>query len=238
MYQKKVIKWVDFWQREKIIRDIIWKNNMEIFIEASNKILNYHSSDVILDIGSGPCTLVKFLKNRVKEIHCLDISEKYLKICKEKFSQEKNVFFYKLNTNNYTDLSFLNEKKFTKIVCLSVIQYYNTVDEVYNLINEVSRIASAGALFLIADIPMNKGKIYDIFSILKIALKRKFFIDTIKYLIQLKTSEYDKFRSTLGLLIFTDKVLKELIEHLNLNAEILDTKMTTNESRKHLLIKY
>ena len=70
--------WISWWQTEKITQEIHWKKNMEIFIRATDNILNYTKDDVILDVGSGPCYLASFLKDRVKEIHCLDISERYL----------------------------------------------------------------------------------------------------------------------------------------------------------------
>ena len=45
-----------------------------------------------------------------------------------------NVFVYRLNEDNYTDLSFLKDKTFSIIICQSVIQYYKDVSEVERLI--------------------------------------------------------------------------------------------------------
>jgi ubiquinone/menaquinone biosynthesis C-methylase UbiE len=83
------------------------------FRHRFSSLLHYDSQDIILDIGSGPGYLAAFLKDRVKEIHCLDTSQRYLEMCKDKLVGHNNVFVYKLNEDNYTDLSFLKDKTFS-----------------------------------------------------------------------------------------------------------------------------
>src|ERR1051325_3652831 len=141
--------WIQWWSTENIVTDAIWHNNMEIFVTASDSLLHYNSRDIILDIGSGPGYLAAFLKDRVKEIHCLDISEHYLDMCKNKFVDDTNVFAYKLTADDYTNFGFLQGRKFSIIICLSVIQYYQDTGEVEKLIKEVRKIASSGTTFLI-----------------------------------------------------------------------------------------
>ena len=60
--------WIDWWETETIVSPKTWDNNMQIFITATDPLLNYNSQDVILDIGCGPGYLAAYLKDRVKEI--------------------------------------------------------------------------------------------------------------------------------------------------------------------------
>jgi ubiquinone/menaquinone biosynthesis C-methylase UbiE len=230
--------WIDYWKTETIFKDANWRKNMEIFIRSTDPLLKYSMQDVILDIGCGPGYLAEFLKNRVKEIHCLDTSERYLDICRKKFARDQNVFFYKLSTENYTDFSFFNAKKFSILVCSSVIQYYKSVIDVENLIEEVRRIALPGSKFLISDIQTNAGTFSNVCSILKTAFKEKFLFEALLFLFRARTSSYHKVLSSKGLLIITVEKLNELIDKLNLNAEILDARLTVNANRKHLLINF
>jgi ubiquinone/menaquinone biosynthesis C-methylase UbiE len=230
--------WLEWWDTENIITPATWFNNMEIFVTASDSLLHYNSQDIILDIGSGPGYLAAFLKDRVKEIHCLDTSQRYSDLCMDKFAKDKNVFIYKLNKDNYTDLSFVKHKKFSIIICQSVIQYYKSVNEVEKLVEEVRRIASPGARFLIADIPTTNNIVLLAYGLLKTALRKGRLSEIAKLLFQIVTSKYGKAYSSLRLLVLSDEKLKGLTDKLGLDAHILSMKMTCNENRKHLLVRF
>ena len=86
--------WIDWWDIETIVSHKTWDNNMEIFITATDPLLNYNSQDVILDIGCGPGYLATFLKDRVKEIHCVDTSQDYVERCKERFIESLGIQWF------------------------------------------------------------------------------------------------------------------------------------------------
>jgi ubiquinone/menaquinone biosynthesis C-methylase UbiE len=230
--------WLEWWDTENVITHATWLNNMEIFVTASDSLLHYDSQDIILDIGSGPGYLAAFLKDRVKEIHCLDTSQRYLDLCRDKFAQDKNVFIYKLNKDNYTDLSFVKNKKFSIIICQSVIQYYKAIDEVEKLVEQVRRIASPGARFLIADIPTTNNIVLLAYGLLETALRKGRLSEIAMLLFQIATSKYGKAYSSLRLLALSDEKLMGLIDKLGLDAHILSMKLTCNENRKHLLVRF
>jgi SAM-dependent methyltransferase len=242
--QRRVMKditnnWIDWWNAEDIVTSTTWLHNMDIFVTASDSLLSYNSQDVILDIGSGPGYLPAFLKDRVKEIHCLDTSQRYLDICKDKFFGHSNIFFYKIERDNYTDLSFLKDRKFSIIICQSVIQYYKNTTEVENLIKEVGKIALPSAKFLISDIPIANSMMAHIYGLLKGAFRKKQLLDMSKMLFHIvATEKYRKAYSSIGLLTFSEEKLNELIGRFNLNAEVLSSRLTVNENRRHLLIRF
>ncbi len=230
--------WIDFWKTGNVTSERILQLNMDIFIKSTDPILNYNNEDIVLDIGCGPGYLPAALTQRIKEIHSLDISERYLDICRNRLRQYKNVFFYKLDENNYTDLSVVKGKKFSKIICLSVIQYYKNSHEVEKLIKEVQGITLPGAKFLIADIPTNTTTYSDIWSILKMGFTEKCMYESIRNLIKHRISDYYQLRSKVGLLVFSKDRMNNLMQKHNLDAEILTTQMTINKSRMHLLIRF
>jgi ubiquinone/menaquinone biosynthesis C-methylase UbiE len=231
--------WIEWWNTENIVTPTTWLNNMDIFVTASDSLLHYNSQDIILDIGSGPGYLAAFLKDRVQEIHCLDTSQRYLDMCKDRFSGHNNLFIYKLREDNYTDFSFLKGKRFSIIICQSVIQYYREISEVEKLIKEAQRIASPGARFLIADIPIANSMATRVYGLLKGAFRKKRLLEISKMLFHMiVTAKHRTAYLSSGLLIFSDEKLRGLIGKLNLDAEVLSSRLTVNENRRHLLIRF
>jgi ubiquinone/menaquinone biosynthesis C-methylase UbiE len=230
--------WLDWWETENIVAEATWHNNMEIFVTASHSLLHYNSQDIILDIGSGPGYLAAFLKDRVKEIYCLDTSSRYLDLCRDKFAKDRNVFINQLDKNNYTDLSLLNNKKFSIIICQSVIQYYKSINEVEHLIEEVRRAALPGARFLITDIPTTNNVMLLTYGLVKTAFRKGRISEISKLLFKIATSKYGKAYSSLRLLAISDGELKELIDKLGLDAKVLSINLTCNEHRRHLLVRF
>lgn len=231
--------WIEWWKTENIVSPATWLNNMEIFVTASDSLLHYNSADTILDIGCGPGYLAAFLKDRVKEIHCLDTSQRYLDLCKDKFGGHNNVFFYKLAADNYTDLSFLKGKNFSIIICQSVIQYYKETGEVESLIKEVQRIAAPGGRFLISDIPVRSSMATHVYGLLKGSFRRKRLVEISRMLFQaVASAKHRTAYLSSGLLTFSEDKLKALIHKLHLDADVLTSRLTVNENRRHLLIRF
>lgn len=231
--------WIEWWNSENIVTNTIWHDNMKIFITRSHPLLHYDPQDIVLDIGSGPGYLAVFLKDRVKEIHCLDTSQRYLDICKDRFAGCNNVLTYKLDEDNYTDLSFLKDKRFSVIISQSVIQYYRNMTEVETLIHEVRKIASPGARFLISDIPIVTSVLWQVYGLLNGAFKEKRLFEISRMLLQaVVTAKHRKAYLSSGLLTFSEKKLDGLIDKLHLNGVLLNTRLSVNENRRHLLIRF
>jgi ubiquinone/menaquinone biosynthesis C-methylase UbiE len=238
MITPKSGSWIDYWKSETLFGEFQWQENMDIFVRTSRPIMDYGPADVVLDVGCGPGYLEAALKDSVRELHGVDVSERYLQRCRERFSGQPNVFFYKLDETNYTDLTPVAGKRFSKIVCLSVVQYYKSIDEVETLIRNVREVALPGARFLIADITIHGGWLKDTWGVLKTAYEERCFWKTLFFLVRARTSDYYRVRATQGLLSFTMPQLSDMISRLGLNAEILSTRLTTNSNRKHLLVRF
>jgi ubiquinone/menaquinone biosynthesis C-methylase UbiE len=230
--------WIDFWKSEETTSEAMSRLNMEIFLQSTEPIMHYNYEDVVLDIGCGLGYFPALMKGKVREIHCLDISDKYLDICRKRFDQYENVHFYKLAAENYTDLSVVKTKRFSKIICLSVIQYYRDISEVETLIEGIREIAFPGARLLIADIPKDTNPYLDILSIIKTGLKAKCGLEAFRHLIKLRVSDYCHVRSQAGFLIFSERILNHLSRKHELDAQIFTYRMTINRGRLHWLIRF
>lgn len=236
--KKSADNWIDYWNANASLHDKDMRKSMGVFIRGTEPLLGYNEKDIVLDIGCGPGYLAERLKDIVKEMHCLDTSQHNINLCKKKFKNSRNLFFYKLDPKNYTDFSFLKGKKFTIIICLSVIQYYNSIGDVRKLIENARKIALQGSKFLIADIPTRNGILHDAIGILKSGIREKNLFESIKSLYDKRASEYHKLRSEKGLLVLPISKINELIGKLDLNARILNTRLTILPNRNHLLIKF
>lgn len=231
------LDWLDYWGNDNAFSPIM-KCVAPHFIKTTKPLLNYNSHDVVLDIGCGPGELEYYLKDMVKEVHAVDTSEKYIDECRQRYEGEDNLFFYKLDAKNYTDLSFLINRDISIIICLSVVQYYRDMSEVESLIESLKDVAGGGATFLLADLPVKRGALADIWSNLCMAAREKILIQMIRFMINIRFSNYSSVRSSKGLLCFSEELLKQLVKDTNVKAELLADSLTFNRHRLHLLITF
>jgi ubiquinone/menaquinone biosynthesis C-methylase UbiE len=212
--------------------------NMEYFVRATGPIMEYGKDDVVLDIGCGEGYLAELLRERVREVHGLDVSERSLDHCRAKFAGVPGVHFHKLDERDYTSLAALPERRFSKIVCLSVVQYYDRESDLDALVRSIRRVAAPGARCLIADIPTHGAGGSDALSLLAVAAKEGRLIDTLRYLLKMRLSEYHEVRAKQGLLRYSPENLERLASGLGLEAELLPQQLTVNRSRRHWLLRF
>lgn len=210
---------------------------MDIFIKASSPVLNYSQNDTILDIGCGPGYFEDQIKDKVRGVLGLDISDKYIRFCKEKFRQDKHLQFRVLSAGD----NYVSEKdgmRFSKIICLSVVQYFSQVAEIEKLIRQVSQFTTPNALFLIADIPVRDNQAFACFFPLWQAIRLGYFFEQLQFMFRARFSNYYKHYREIGLLRLSIAELEDLINRMKLNAELLTVPMTIDPSRVHILIKF
>ncbi len=236
--EKSVNSWIEYWNSENTFDHFAWQLFADIFAKSTESILNYSKDDTVLDIGCGPGCLAASLKGKIKEFHGLEASQRYLDMARKRFRHEKDIFFHNLDRSDYTNLSFLKGRLFSKIICLSVIQYYDSTDRVEKLIEEVRNLASPGALFIIADIVSSTSRLSDVLGFLEDALKNKRLFGGLRFMISLRLSDYGKLVSSRGILTLSVEKMYKIIENHNLNSEVLSAKLTVNENRKHMLIRF
>lgn len=145
--------WRDYWSRDTLWREsALGALSAGILLQRTREILPFSRADSVLEIGCGPGHLAALLAPRVGNVHAVDIAPPSVAACRERCRDFGNVTVGLLG-RDYTDLSACGGP-FTRILCVSVVQYYRDVTEVERLIHAARAIAAPGAALLIADLPL------------------------------------------------------------------------------------
>ena len=231
--------WLNYWNEKNIwLESELLKKNAEIFYQKTSDIFNYNKKHVVLDIGCGAGDLANKISSKVSEIYCLDTSQESINICKNKISKRENVKILKLN-NNYTNLSFLENTKFSIIIANSVVQYYRSQVEIIDLVKSVKKIATKDAQFLISNIVVTSDKIKKYPKLIYNSLSNGYFFAlmkmSLKLIVDKKYSNFLKKQPTL--IVNIDKLIEDLSVFVK-DVTIVNEILTVNPARKHLLVQF
>jgi len=233
--------WIEYWNEDDFwYSSKLWKVNVEMFRHRAEKITGFGKNDAILNVGCGPGYLEALLAPRVKSILAVDTSEHYIEMCRENCRMHPNVSADILNKNNYTDLTIFNQS-FSLILCVSVVQYYKSMDEVESLIRSAKKIAKPGARMLIADLPLKRGLpgfMWDAFGSLMMSIKEGYLPSLLyaAYAKYFRKAKYGSFSNESNVLSFTIRDVKSLIERMGLNAAIIRHSLSIYANRPSILI--
>ena len=230
--------WLNYWDKKNIWTESeLWKKNNEIFFQKTSNIFKYNNNQTVLDIGCGNGDFAYKISSKVDQVYCLETSQEYVNICKNKFSNRNNVKVLKLS-DNYTDLSFIKNIKFSIIVANSVVQHYRSQQEIVDLVKSVKKISSNNAQFLISDMEVSNKKITTYIKLIYNSIINGYFTSLVKMGLKLATNnKYSKTKKNLQVLfIDPDKLINDLSSFVKEVTEIKEH-ITVNVNRKHLLIK-
>ena len=231
--------WLNYWDKKNIwLESDLLKRNTEIFYQKTTNIFNYDKKHVVLEIGCGTGDLANKISNKVSKIYCLDTSLESIKVYKNNISKKKNVKILKLN-NNYTNLSFLENRKFSIIIANSVVEYYRSQVEIIDLVKSVKKIATKDAQFLISNIVVTSDKIKKYPKLIYNSLSNGYFFAlmkmSLKLIVDKKYSNFLKKQPTL--IVNIDKLIEDLSVFVK-NITIVNEILTVNPDRKHLLVQF
>lgn len=210
---------------------------MDIFVREAQKTLGFGRDDVVLDIGCGTGLLEAALAPEVARILGVDTSSRLIEENQRRMKDQPAVSFHVLG-GSYTDLSFLPEWTFTRIVCLSVVQYYRNTEEILELVRQVRRVARPPACLLIADVLLETSLLDDVLGLWKTAIQERLLFDTVKFLFKARFGDYHHVRQRQGMLTFSHESLEQLVAQIDAPVAILRQRMTLNDNRRHLLIRF
>ena len=113
-----------------------------------SEILDFHPEDLILDIGAATATMAIGFSGYVAKVVAVDPSVKLIKEA-TKYVKENKIDNVSLHIDTFPNLSKLENKKFTKIYCGSVLQYLNNLSEIGECLNRTFELLedSGKALF-------------------------------------------------------------------------------------------
>ena len=232
--------WVEYWNKDNIwSRSTFWRRQMEVFVRLTADVMDYNENDKVLDFGCGSGNFAEITAHKVGSILCADMSENYVSICANKFSEVANVSVVRVNPD-LSDLTSLGSG-FTKVICFSVMHYFPDLDYVTRFIKDVQQIAVPGTKLLIGDIGNNNRTWIDNFRALTFTLREGMFVDALKLIarIWLVDPNYRKIKQGGdSYLSIPDTYLMELGAELGVKVTNVETQLTVNANYKHVLIEY
>ena len=234
------MSWPIYWNKKNIWTDSeIWKKDVEFLYKKTFDMFNYNKKHTVLDIGCGNGDFAKKISSKVGHVYCLDTSQEFINLCKINVANKNNVKIFKLS-NDYTNLSFLKNVKFSIIIANSVVQYYESQEEIVDLVKSVKKIALKNAYFLISDIEVigNKKKSY--FKLIYNTIIEGHFISLMKLgLTILMDKEYRNMMKYQDILyVNLDKLIKDLSIFVNKVTVINEKFQVLDLGRKSLLIQF
>jgi SAM-dependent methyltransferase len=229
--------WIEFWDRQTVMDDQSWSKNVELFLKGAAGFFPFAPDDRVLDIGAGPGFLGLALRGRVAAYTGVDTSPRYVDEARRRLAGLDGFEVLPLG-QDYLDFSFLRPRRFTRIVCASVVQYYQSVAEVERLVEEVQALADPGATLLIADIVTGGHGLADLAGLLKSAWENHYLLPVLRFIVRSLGGDYGQTRKSLGLLELRRGDFDAVVAHLGLHGEWRDDVLTLNKNRRHYLIRY
>ena len=102
--------------------------------------LNLTEDDTVLDLGSGPGCIARWLAPRVKQMHCADIAPGFLALCQEELQGIDNAFCHLIP---FGDLSALHDIGITAVYASALFIHFNIYD-VYIYLQEIYNVLAPG----------------------------------------------------------------------------------------------
>ena len=234
------MSWTIYWNKKNIWTDSeIWKKNVEYLYKKTFDMFNYNKKHTVLDIGCGNGDFAKKISSKVDRVYCLDTSQEFINLCKINVANKNNVKIFKLS-NDYTNLSFLKNIKFSIIIANSVVQYYESQEKIVDLVKSVKKIALKNAYFLISDIEVISNKKKSYFKLIYNSIIEGHFILLVKLgLTILMDKEYRNMMKYQDVLyVNLDKLIKDLSIFVNKVTVINEKFQILDLDRKSLLIQF
>jgi len=212
MNKRKILSpfWLNYWEEKSLLKDSIdisgWgsKDIREYLYDMRDICvkLDLEKRDCLLNAGCGNGLMEIFFSYLVKAVVSLDFSEGMLKKAKENNSSHENIKFFK---GNILNLGFL-KNRFNKVLCSSVIQYLDNIEDVNKALKEIDGITTKNAIILISANPD----------------KRKFEEYVSGYdRLGLKKEDIDKKKKVVSKSLWTDPFeIKKMAEGLGYKASI------------------
>lgn len=214
--------WKNFWNKKQDGFDRIMQNTTAYFYRNYNQKFPLSDSDTLLDYGCGPGFFLSHYSHSKNLFLGIDISENYIHQCNSKFKTLSNFKFFHMKDPE--DFSFLQktikENNVDKIVCISVLQYFNDEETVISFLDSVFQAGCKQVTF--GDVlPKKSSIIRDTFQVLIGSVKYGFFCDYIVFIIKTLFSDYFK-KDRPPLLTFNKNFFTEYSQSKNLKSIFLN----------------
>lgn len=134
-------------KNQEALWDLEYKTKKNLWSKETHQLPITLKGKKVLEIGVGNGkTLLSILKQKPKEVVCIDFSKEAVKLCKKEFNNAKNLTFFRADVTNLPfDLN-----SFDVIICYYVLN--NLIEkERIKAISEINRVLNKKGLLLFED---------------------------------------------------------------------------------------
>ena len=229
--------WIAYWNQDSAMTGDLWPAQSDFFVRQIQKILSFGPDDLLLDIGCGHGHGIAALAQSVKEAHGADTSAYCVRQAAARFAGRGNLHFHQLPPENYLALETLPVRGLTRIICVSVVQYYKCIDELQTLIRNANNIAAPGCHMLLADLLVDYSLCKDIAGVLLGGLLSGTFTAKLQEVFSGHHGSYKKTRKQNPLLMPSYEELRRIAREENALLRFIPRNLTGNCFRAHALFE-
>jgi SAM-dependent methyltransferase len=215
-----------------------WRCDAEDFVAAIAPLLGYGPDDDVLDVGCGPGSVVEALAGRVRSVVGVDVAPRMIDAARARLAGRANIELLALDPARSTDLSVVGSKRFSIVICNSVVQYLHDAAEAEALITSIRGVCAPSARVLVSDLAVGGGRWSDAWGLVRGAWRRGRLREAWRRIARMRRSTYAATRERLGLLVVDPERLAAVARSLGGAAEILDAPLTMLANRRHLFVRF
>jgi len=231
--------WAAWWDGEAFLDDDAWRRDAEAFVQATAPIVGYGPDDDVLDVGCGPGFVLEALAGRVRSAVGADVAPRLLALARQRLASREGVELVALDPSSPADLSPLGSRRFSVVLCNSVVQYLRDASEAEALLRSIAGVARRGARVLVSDLVVGRaGRWADALGLVRGAWRRGRLLEAWRRIAAMRRSTYAATRARLGLVAVDPCRLADVARSLGAEAEVLDAPLTMLANRRHLLARF
>jgi cyclopropane fatty-acyl-phospholipid synthase-like methyltransferase len=230
--------WVEYWNRRDAMTGELWRAQSAFFVRQIRREMAFGPEDVLLDIGCGNGHVAAALSALVREAHGADTSEISVRTASERYAHIPHLRFHALDPSDYLAVDSLPLRGATRILCVSVVQYYKNLDELAALIARAKKIAAPGCLMLVADLLTDYNLAKDIAGVLLGGFRSGTFFAKLREAVSGNHSLYARIRAENPVLTMTREDVEKICAAENVSLRFLSRDLTGNAFRSHALIGF
>lgn len=229
--------WIDYWNRKDSMTGELWQAQADFFVRQVSREVTFGPEDVVLDIGCGNGHVIAALATRVKEAHGADTSQVSVDQSAARYASVPNLHFHTLPPDDYLALDTLPMRDVTRMLCVSVVQYYKSINELRGLIARAKSIAAPGCLLLVADLLVDYNLYKDIAGVLLGGIESGTFFAKLREVVSGNHSLYARIRAENPVLTMKKSDVEAICAAEGVQLRFIPRNLTGNCFRAHALIE-